>query len=65
MGFFNMIADMVSDFDNDSRDRDCEDNEEMMDDDDYSPTSWGRHPWESDEDYQERMDDQVSMMGGD
>ncbi len=30
-----------------------------------SPTSWERHPWETDEDYQERMEGQVSMMGGD
>ncbi len=65
MGFFSMIADMASDFDRDYRNGDCDDNEETMNDDDYSPTSWDRHPWESDEDYKDRMDDQVSMMGGD
>ena len=32
---------------------------------DDSPTSWTRHPWESDEDYLDRMNDQVGMMGGD
>lgn len=29
----------------------------------YSPTSWERHPEESDEDYEERMEDQESLMG--
>ena len=36
-----------------------------MEDGDDAPTSWTRHPWESDEDYQDRMNDQVGMMGGD
>lgn len=44
------------------------DEEEVEDSDNYeddSPTSWTRHPWETDEDYQDRMDDQIGMMGGD
>lgn len=69
MGFFNSlitnvskIASEVTNFaSNDSNDD--EDNEVEFGDD--SPTSWTRHPWESDEDYQDRMNDQVGMMGGD
>lgn len=45
--------------------RDDDDRDDEMEDDEYSPTSWGRHPEESDEDYQDRIDDQVSWMGGD
>lgn len=65
MGFFNMIMDNDSDFDSDYRNGEGECDDEERTDDDYSPTSWERHPWESDEDYKDRMDDQVSMMGGD
>lgn len=36
--------------------------EEDNDDDYYSPTSWEREPGESDEDYNDRMEDQDSLM---
>lgn len=39
--------------------------EDEVESDDDSPTSWTRHPWESDEDYQDRINDQIGMMGGD
>lgn len=31
-------------------------------DDDYSPTSWDQNPEESDQDYQDRMEDQESYL---
>ncbi|MGM9833369.1 MAG: hypothetical protein ACI31A_06755 [Candidatus Limisoma sp.] len=31
-------------------------------DDNYSPTSWERDPDESDEDYEDRMQDQEDLM---
>ena len=38
-------------------------NLENEDEDVYSPTSWDQDPDESDEDYDERMDDQDSWLG--
>lgn len=38
------------------------DNDENEDEDYYSPTDWEREPGESDEDYQERLQDLEDMM---
>ena len=66
MSFLDSIMDIDSDFNRDGtheRDRDYDEEDEL--DDEYSPTSWERHPWENDEDYRDRMEGQISMMGGD
>lgn len=69
MGFFNSLITSVSNIASEvtsfasNYSNDDEDNEVEYGDD--SPTSWTRHPWESDEDYQDRMNDQIGMMGGD
>lgn len=71
MGLFNSfissmcdIASEVTSFVRNSFDKE-EDGDDDIEYGDDSPTSWTRHPWESDEDYQDRMNDQVGMMGGD
>ena len=38
------------------------DEEEFEEDDNYSPTSWDRHYGESDEDYNDRMQDQEDLV---
>lgn len=39
------------------------DDEEDEDEDDfYSPTSWDRHPWETDEQYTDRIQDQEDYL---
>ncbi len=37
-------------------------NDDEQDDDYYSPTDWERQPDESDEDYEERMQDLEDLM---
>lgn len=68
MGLFNSfissmrdVASEVTSFAKNSFEE--EENNEVEYGDD-SPTSWTRHPWESDEDYLDRMNDQVGMMEG-
>lgn len=42
--------------------KDLDDEVEEYDDDFYSPTSWDRHPGESDEDYYDRIQDQEDYL---
>lgn len=37
--------------------RDYDNEYDSEEEEDYSPTDWNRHPEESDEDYQDRMQD--------
>lgn len=48
----------ILEFANVFRIQDDEDDEDYG----YSPTSWDRHPDESDQDYQERVEDQESYL---
>lgn len=43
---------------------DYEEDEENEEDLEWSQTSWDRNPYESDEDYEERMEDLDNMLDG-